>query len=160
MDESGNFQPAAGMDPQQAASAIQAQGEAAMQQKPEPALPKSSLGADSPIEQADAGGKLRAGTRHHMRAIGFQTSGMDPQTAKEFERKAVRDFDQFGEYPGMDDPHAPAPPVRPGKHSFNPMTGQFVEPEGAVSVLDRMAPAGAKGPDTVLTSDAVRRGEV
>jgi hypothetical protein len=76
VDAQGNFQPEPGMAPQDAANAIQAQSEGMMQQKPEPALSKSSLGADSPIEQADAGGKLRAGTRHHMRQLGFNTSGM------------------------------------------------------------------------------------
>jgi hypothetical protein len=60
----------------------------------------------------------------------------------------------------MDDPHAPAPPIRVGKHSFNPMTGQWVEPEGQVSTLDRLAPPGAKGPETELTADAVRSGGV
>jgi hypothetical protein len=160
VDAQGNFQKQPGMSPQETANTIQAQGEAVMQQKPEPALPKSSLGAESPIEQADAGGKLRAGTRHHLRSLGFQTSGMDPKTAKNFERQAVRDFDLYGEYPGMDDPHSPPPPIRPGKHSFNPMTGQYVAPEGTVSVLDRLAPPGAKGPDTLLTADAIRKGKV
>ena len=160
VDAQGDFRPSPGISEQEAASSIQAQTEAVMQQQPEPPMPKSSLGADSPIEQADSKQKLRSGTRHHIREIGMQTAGMDPKSAKELERKAVRDFDLFGEYPGMDDPHSPPPPIRPGKNSFNPMTGQWVTPEGQVSVLDRMAPSKARGPDTVMTADAVRKGEV
>ena len=160
VDAQGDFRPSPGISEQEAASSIQAQTEAVMQQQPEPPMPKSSLGADSPIEQADSKQKLRSGTRHHIREIGMQTAGMDPKSAKELERKAVRDFDLFGEYPGMDDPHSPPPPIRPGKNSFNPMTGQWVPPEGQVSVLDRMAPSKARGPDTVMTADAVRKGEV
>ena len=160
VDAQGDFRPSPGISEQEAASSIQAQTEAVMQQQPEPPMPKSSLGADSPIEQADSKQKLRSGTRHHIREIGMQTAGMDPKSAKELERKAVRDFDLFGEYPGMDDPHSPPPPIRPGKNSFNPMTGQWVPPEGQVSVFDRMAPSKARGPDTVMTADAVRKGEV
>jgi len=137
----GDFQPRADMNPQEVAKIISAQQEAMVQQNlAEPALPKSPLGNDSPIEQADAGGKLRSGQKHHLRKIGMGQPGMDPKTAKRFEQQAVRDMDQFGEYPGMDDPHAPPPPIRVGKASFNPMTAQWVMPEGQVSVLDRLAP--------------------
>jgi hypothetical protein len=147
MDEEGEFQPDPTMSTQEQVKTIQAQQEAMVaQNQPEPPMPKSPLGNDSPIEQADAQGKLRAGQRHHLRAFGMADPGMDPSTAKEFERKAVRDMDLFGEYPGMDDPHAPPPPIRPGKNSLNPMTGMWVTPEGQVSVLERFNPSSKAPP--------------
>ncbi len=147
MDEQGNMEPAPGLSPEQAMEDASAQEEAlANQAKPEPPMQKSPLGRESPIEQADAAGKLRAGQKHHLRALGLSQPGMDPQTAKAYEKAAVRDMELFGEYDGMDDPHAPPPPIRPGKHSFNPKTGQFVSPEGSVSVLDRMMGSRISGP--------------
>lgn len=147
-DAQGGITPAPGLSPQQALQDADAQTTAmANQAKPEPPIAKSPLGRESPIEQADAGGKLRAGQKHHLRSLGLSQSGMDPISAKNYEKTAVRDLDQYGEYDGMDDPHSPPPPVRVGKHSYNPKTGKFVSPEGYVSALDRIAPiSGPQGP--------------
>lgn len=148
MDAQGGIRPVPGLSEQQALKDVDAQQTTlANQAKPEPPLAKSPLGRESPIEQADASGKLRSGQKHHLRALGLSQSGMDPKQARHFEKQAVRDMDLFGEYAGMDDPHAPPPPIRVGKHSFNPATGKFVAPEGFVSVLDRIAPIpGPTGP--------------
>lgn len=38
----------------------------------------------------------------------------------------------FGEFPGSTDPNSPPPPINPGRRSFNPFTGNFVNNENSV----------------------------
>jgi hypothetical protein len=81
---------------------------------------------------------LRPGQNHHIRKLVMPQMGAKSHAEKiEFERVAMRDFQAFGAYEGMDDPNSPPPPINVGGHSFNPETGGWVRPEGFVSVLER-----------------------
>lgn len=101
--------------------------------------PKSSpLGPSSPVERFSAG--LQPGENVHLREIAFgaDSQGLSPDRQAAHERGIVRQFQRFGKYSGSEDPNSPPPPIRPGRASFNPTTGQWVLPEGQVSVLDRL----------------------
>lgn len=107
-------------------------------QEPPPAK-TSPLGDQSPVEQfTRQRTDLPAGTNHHLRALAIPDTSMTPEERMRFEQTAVKDFQKFGRYSGDDDPEAPAPPIRPGRQSFNPTTGQWIRPEGSVSVIDKV----------------------
>jgi hypothetical protein len=120
----------------------------AEQAMPAPPKARSPLGNDSPIERAEGQGHLRKGQSQHLRSFGIAQPGMSKEEGKRHEAMALRDMDRFGEYDGMDDPNSPPPPIRPGQNSFNPMTAQWVEPEGQVSILSRFGGLGQpQGPN-------------
>lgn len=103
-----------------------------------PPAKTSPLGDQSPVEQfTKATPSLPPGANQHLRSIAITNQSMTPEERMRFEQTAVRSFQQFGRYSGDDDPESPPPPIRPGKHSFNPTTGQWVAPEGQVSVIDK-----------------------
>lgn len=105
-----------------------------------PPMAPSPLGMDSPVEQTAQAGGFRHGQNAHIRKLTQGSmAGMNREQQIEFERKAVRDFQAFGDYEGSDDPNSPPPPIRVGKHSYNPETGHWVEPEGEPSVLAQMS---------------------
>lgn len=116
-------------------------------QVPQPPKRSSPLGDNSPIEQASrmAGPETPAGADAHLRKIGLPDTPLPGPQQKLYEARAVKDYKRFGDYSGQDDPDAPPPPIRPGKHSFNPTTGQWVLPEGQVSVLDRFMKGAGNG---------------
>jgi hypothetical protein len=91
-----------------------------------------------------SGNPMAEGQKDHMKQIvestggdGVDVSGLDENTRRRYKQDAVRQLEEFGAYPGMDDPAAPAPPVRPLSHSYNPFTGKWVNPEGSESLIDR-----------------------
>lgn len=105
--------------------------------KPPPPKKTSPLGQNSPIEQLSQQEPMPQGRDHHLRQIGIDES-LPPAQAKTLEAQTIRDFQRFGSYEGEDDPEAPPPPIRPGKNSYNPATGEWLKPEGKVSMLDRL----------------------
>ncbi len=91
-----------------------------------------------------SGNPMAEGTVHHSKDIaeGIGGDGIDPAGMPEADRKryradSIRQLEEFGAYPGMEDPDAPTPPVRPMSFSYNPYTNKFVNPEGKESMLDR-----------------------
>jgi hypothetical protein len=91
-----------------------------------------------------SGNPMAEGQKDHMKQIvesnagdGVDVGGLDENTRRRYKADAVRQLEEFGAYPGMDDPASPAPPVRPLSHSYNPFTGKFVNPEGGESMIDR-----------------------
>jgi len=91
-----------------------------------------------------SGNPVAHGTMKHMDRIvnstdgdGVDTGSMDEQTRRRYQQDAVRQTEEFGAYPGMDDPESPTPPIRPLSWSFNPLTNKWVSPEGAESLIDR-----------------------
>lgn len=53
-----------------------------------------------------------------------------PEQKKQFKEDAELQLREYGDYPGKGDPSAPAPPIRPGKRSFNPFSGKFSGEKG------------------------------
>jgi hypothetical protein len=103
-----------------------------------PPMKPSPLGGESPIEQHAQTGGFQLGQNAHIRNLTSpKMQGMSRAQQMDYERKAVRDFQAFGAYEGMDDPNSPPPPVNVGGYSFNPEAGHWVEPEGQVSILAR-----------------------
>lgn len=102
---------------------------------PLPPAKTSPLGADSPIEKAAGAGRLAPGQDRHLRSIGIPDQPLGLEQQKQFEAVALQDMERFGQYEGMDDPESPPPPIRPGKNSFNPETGQWVTPANKVSPM-------------------------
>jgi hypothetical protein len=97
-----------------------------------------------------SGNPIAHGTKSHMQRIFDSTDGdgvdvntLDDGTKKRYKADVVRQTEEFGAYPGMDDPDSPAPPIRPLSYSFNSFTGKWVSPEGRESMLDRLG--GQKG---------------
>jgi hypothetical protein len=91
-----------------------------------------------------SGQPMAQGQKGHMREIvetsagdDINVDGLDENTRRRYKQDAVRQLEEFGAYPGMDDPTSPAPPVRPLSFSYNPFTGKMVNPEGDESLLDR-----------------------
>jgi hypothetical protein len=91
-----------------------------------------------------SGNPIAHGTMSHLSRLtdSIDGDGVDPAMLDEGSRRryrqdAVRQMEEFGSYPGMDDPDSPPPPVRPLSYSMNPMTGKWVNPEGADSLIDR-----------------------
>jgi len=109
--------------------------------KPPPPKKTSPLGQDSPIEQIAQKEPMPTGREHHLRQLGIDET-LPPEQARVLEAQTVRDFQRFGSYTGEDDPEAPPPPIRPGKHTFNPASGEWLKPEGKVSMLDRLTKIG------------------
>jgi hypothetical protein len=96
-----------------------------------------------------SGNPMAEGQMSHMKNIvetsegdNVDTSSLDENTRRRYKADAVRQLEEFGAYPGMDDPAAPAPPVRPLGFSWNPYTNKWVNPEGDESLIDRF---GGKG---------------
>lgn len=91
-----------------------------------------------------SGNPIAHGTMTHMKRLtdsmdgdGVDPGGMDESTRRRYKADAVRQTEEYGPYPGMDDPDSPAPPIRPLSWSFNPHTSKMVAPEGAESYIDR-----------------------
>jgi len=91
-----------------------------------------------------SGNPIAHGTMSHMKKIaeskdgdGVDSSTMDEGTRRRYKADLTRQAEEFGAYPGMDDPDSPAPPIRPLSFSFNAHTGKWVSPEGQDSILDR-----------------------
>jgi hypothetical protein len=91
-----------------------------------------------------SGNPMAQGQKDHMQQIvessagdGVDVAGLDENTRRRYKTDAVRQLEEFGAYPGMDDPASPAPPIRPLSHSYNPFTGKWVNPEGGESMIDR-----------------------
>jgi hypothetical protein len=91
-----------------------------------------------------SGNPMAHGQKGHLEAIvktksgdGMDMNSMSEPMRRRYKQDAVRQMEQFGAYPGMDDPSAPSPPIRPLSFSFNPFTGKFANPEGNESLLDR-----------------------
>ena len=57
-------------------------------------------------------------------------SNLSPEQGKKYREDAEKQLRDFGDYPGRSDPKAPAPPIRPGKRSYNPFTGRFTGGQG------------------------------
>lgn len=55
---------------------------------------------------------------------------LSPKQNAAFKADAHAQLEQFGDYPGKNDPNAPPPPIRPGGRSFNPFTGKFTGERG------------------------------
>jgi len=97
-----------------------------------------------------SGNPIAHGTMDHMKRLVESTDGdgvdvgtMDEGTRRRYKADAVRQMEEYGAYPGMDDPDSPAPPVRPLSWSYNPHSNKMVSPEGAESYIDRFG--GGKG---------------
>lgn len=91
-----------------------------------------------------SGNPIAHGTMSHMERLvdsidgdGVDPSTLDEGTRRRYRQDAVRQMEEFGSYPGMDDPDSPPPPVRPLSYSYNPMTAKWTSPEGADSLVDR-----------------------
>lgn len=63
---------------------------------------------------------------------------LSPEAKQKLEVVKQDQIRQFGDFPGMDDPNGPPPPVEAGEMWFNPFTGQFGTggKEDEVSYLD------------------------
>jgi hypothetical protein len=90
-----------------------------------------------------SGNPIAHGTMAHMRQIFVSTEGdgvdvgaMDDATRRLYSEDLVRQTEEFGAYPGMDDPDSPVPPIRPLSYSFNPFAEKWVSPLGRESVID------------------------
>lgn len=109
--------------------------------EPAPPEKKSPLGMDSPLEKFLGDEKVSSsiplGAKHHMRSVAIPDQNMSPEERKRYEQQTIRTFQKFGRYHGDDDPNAPAPPIRPGKINYNPLTGRIIMPEGQI---DRVTP--------------------
>ena len=103
-----------------------------------------SLSASISSGSFPSGNPIAHGTLKHMSSISDSAEGdgvdpgvLDENTRRRYKQDLARQTEEFGAYPGMDDPDAPAPPIRPLSYSFNPFTGKWVNPEGSESVIDR-----------------------
>lgn len=63
---------------------------------------------------------------------------LSPEAKLKIQEIENREIAQFGDFPGMDDPDGPKPPVKAGMPWFNPFTGQWGTGgiEGEVNYLD------------------------
>src|SRR3990167_5533361 len=101
-----------------------------------------------------SGNPIAHGTMTHMKQL-VETSGgdgvdaarMDEGTRRRYKKDAVRQMEEFGAYPGMDDPDSPTPPVRPLSWSYNAHTHKWVSPEGSESMIDRFGGSSQGGPN-------------
>ncbi len=59
--------------------------------------------------------------------------GLTELGRERIELERQKQLKDFGAWPGADDPSAPPPPVRPGGHSFNPLTGSWVKPSWVIA---------------------------
>jgi hypothetical protein len=91
-----------------------------------------------------SGQPMAQGQKGHMQQIieskagdGVQLEGLSEPMRRRYKQDAVKQLEDFGAYPGMDDPSSPAPPIRPLSFSFNPFTGKWSNPEGSESMMDR-----------------------
>jgi hypothetical protein len=55
---------------------------------------------------------------------------LSQQQQKQLQENAHKQLEEYGDYPGKNDPKAPHPPIRPGRRSFNPFSGKFTGEEG------------------------------
>jgi hypothetical protein len=79
---------------------------------------------------------------------------VDPKFGKAAAISVERQLAKFGDWPGKNDPNAPPPPIQPFGPSFNPFTGEWIQP-------DKSGPSGMKmaGQDLDKYTEDYKRGK-